>query len=466
VRPHLAYVFERFPSFTQTFCVREVMELERQGLRPLLFSIRDTRDEAPRHFPDALYDRVHFLPPEKELVDWVKREKDANLLPQEIVLSLRHWGARPDKMRVYEAAYIGHHLRAAGVRHVHSHFAGIGARVGWWLRQAWDASFSFTGHANDILCEEPGLDVTLARLMADASLVVTVSDFTACNLHLRFPTSANKIKRVYNGLDLTRFSPPGIATARGKDDEGPEPAETPPLILSVGRLIEKKGYPDLINACARLKTEGVRFRCEIAGDGPLEEALREQIVSLGLVDHVHLLGATPQDEIIRKLAQTRVFALACATERDGGMDNLPTVLMEAMAAGVPCVSTRLAGVPEMVEHGVTGLLVGEREPAALAHAIGTLLRDEPLGRRMGEAGRRRAERLFAQETTANQLMRHFAARGLMTFDPSLMARHPGLAPAYTRQFAWRLGRLARCRKLRHRTAPAFLLDDQPPPSGY
>ena len=203
---HLAYVFERFPSFTQTFCVREILELERQGLRPLIFSIRDTRDEVPRHFPGELFQRVHFLPPEKELIDFVKAEKDANRLPQEIVLSLRHWGARPDKMRVYEAAYIGQRMKEAGVRHAHSHFAGIGARVGWWLRWAYDFTFSFTGHANDIFCQEPGLDLTLARLMDGASLAVTVSDFTANDLRRRFPGAAGKIKRVYNGLDLARFA--------------------------------------------------------------------------------------------------------------------------------------------------------------------------------------------------------------------------------------------------------------------
>ena len=450
MRPHLAYVFERFPSFTQTFCAREVLELERQGVRPLLLSIRDTRGETPRHFPDDLYARVHFLPPEKELIDWVRREKEANRLPQEIVLSLRQWGGRPDKMRVYEAAYIGQRLRAAGVRHVHSHFAGLGARVGWWLRHAYDCTFSFTGHANDILCEEPGLDVTLARLMADASLVVTVSDFTARDLRRRFPAAAGKIKRVYNGLDLSRFAAP-----EADGTLAPSPSE-PPLILSVGRLIEKKGYPDLIDACARLKARGVSFRCAIAGDGPLEESLRDQIAARGLAGEVRLLGATSQEAIIAMLAATRVFALACATERDGGMDNLPTVLMEAMAARVPCVSTRLAGVPEMVDHGVTGLLVSEHDAAGLAEALATLLLDEPLARRMGEAGLARATRLFAQETTATQLIRHFTARGLTAFDPSLLARHPALGPAYARQFAWRLARLARCRRFRHRRAPVFL----------
>lgn len=449
--PHFAYVFERFPSFTQTFCAREVLAMESQGVRPLVFSVRDTRGESPRHFPDALYDRVHFLPPEKELIEWVKRAKETQRLPQEIVLSLRHWGGRPDKMRVYEAAYIGDRLREAGVRHVHSHFAGVGARIGWWLRRAWDCTYSFTGHANDLWCSEPGLDVSLDRLVSEASLIVTVSDFTAGDLRRRFPAAARRIKRVYNGLDLNRFD----VTAPDSSDGG-SAAAAPPLILSIGRLIEKKGYPYLIDACARLKTGGLRFRCEIAGDGPLHTALLDLIAARGLAAEVRLLGPTPQDDIIRKLAQARVFALACATDSDGGMDNLPTVIMEAMAAGLPCVSTRLAGVPEMVDHETTGLLVRERDPEALAQALARLLHDESLARRMGEAGRLRARRLFAQESTAPQLIRHLTARGLTRFDAALAIRHPRLWPAYARQTTWRLARLARCRPLRHRRPPEFL----------
>ena len=454
MRPHLAYVFERFPSFTQTFCVREVAALERQGVRPLIFSIRDPRDEVPRNFPSELYDRVHFLPPEKELVDWVKAEKAANRLPQFLVLSLRHWGTRPDKLRVYEAAYIGQKMREAGVHHAHSHFAGIGARVGWWLHHAFGFSYSFTGHANDIFCLENTLDVTLDHLMRDASLVITVSDFTANDLRRRFPAASRKIQRVYNGLDLARFARPvthSHSHSQSQSQSQPAPAphqRTTPLILSVGRLIEKKGYPDLIHACAQLKSRGIQFQCDIAGEGPLETELRTLITSLDVADCITLRGAVSQDEIIHALHSTTVFALACATEHDGGMDNLPTVLMEAMAAGVPCVSTRLAGVPEMVEHGVTGFLVAERDPHTLAEALEKVLTDPALAARMGAAGYERAHRLFAQETTATHLLHYFAARSLMQVDWPLLARHPSLIRARARQIAWRLRRVARhgCRR--------------------
>ena len=186
----------------------------------------------------------------------------------------------------------------------------------------------------------------------------------------------------------------------------------------------------------------------IAGEGPLEAELRTLITSLDVADCVTLRGAISQDEIILSLHSTTLFALACATEHDGGMDNLPTVLMEAMAAGVPCVSTRLAGVPEMVEHGVTGFLVAERDPHTLAEAIEKLLTDPALAARMGAAGHERAHRLFAQEITASQLLHYFAARSLMQVDWPLLAKHPSLIRARAQQIAWRLRRLARhgCRR--------------------
>ncbi len=434
---HLAYVFERFPSFTQTFCVREVLELERQGLRPMIFSIRDTRDELPRNFPDELYERVIFLPPEKELVEEVKAIKAAGQLPQEIVLTLREWKHRDntgDKARVYEAAWIGLKMLEAGVRHSHSHFAGIGARTGWWLREFFGFSYSFTGHANDLFCKTD-LALTLDQLMRDASLVVTVSDYTVANLQQRFGHAADKVKRVYNGLDLAPFR----AAGEQRDLQQVWNGAQAPLIFSVGRLIEKKGFDDLIRACAGLRRDGVEnFRCVIVGDGPMEDELQAMIDELGLSDHVQLAGPKSQAEIIDYLQLAALFALPCVTEQDGGKDNLPTVLMEAMAARVACASTILAGVPEMVIDGETGRLVEEREADAFAGILAEMLADPDRCNVMGDAGQQHAQAHFAKEVTARQLRRLLVARGRTGFDVGLLASDPGLIPAYLAQWGRRL----------------------------
>jgi len=436
-RHHLAYVFERFPSFTQTFCVREVLELERQGLRPMIFSIRDTRDEVPRNFPDELYERVIFLPPEKDLVEEVKDLKAKGQLPQEIVLTLREWKHREntgDKSRVYEAAWIGLKMLEAGVSHSHSHFAGIGARTGWWLREFFGFSFSFTGHANDLFCKTD-LALTLDQLMRDASLVVTVSDYTVANLEQRFGHAAGKVKRVYNGLDLTPFR----AAGEQRDLDRVWKGEQAPLIFSVGRLIEKKGFDDLIRACAKLRRDGnENFRCVIVGDGPMEDELMAMIEELNLGDHVELAGPKSQAEIIGYLKIAALFALPCVTEKDGGKDNLPTVLMEAMAARVACASTILAGVPEMVIDGETGRLVEERKPDAFADILAEMLADPGRSNAMADAGQMHAEANFAKEVTSKQLRRHLVARGRTRFDRALVGSDPGLVFAFLAQWGRRL----------------------------
>ena len=436
---HLAYVFERFPSFTQTFCVREVLQLERMGVRPLIFSIRDTRDEEIRHFQKEPFDRVHFLPGRDALIEQVRQWKDAHLLPRAAGLVLRHWENRPDKMRVYEAAYIAKVIADLGAdrpHHAHSHFAGIGARTCWWLRKFAGLSYSFTAHANDIFCK-PGEQLpSFDRLFDDASLVITVSDYTAKQLRDQFPASAARVHRVYNGLDLE----PVIA-ARAKADR----SRSAGGILSVGRLIEKKGFDDLITACGILRDKNITFYCRIVGDGPLEAELKSQISNLKLNDHVELTGPLGMDEIIRLLAEeTQIFALACVTEKDGGKDNLPTVLMEAMAASLPCVSTKLAGVPEMVLDGKTGLICDERRPAEFAALLQTLLSDPQRCEQMGAAGLSHARAQFARETTGRQLLEKLAEFGGLRLDSKL---------GVTGNFLRRIPR-SFSRQLRHRAAKA------------
>jgi glycosyltransferase involved in cell wall biosynthesis len=438
-KPHLAYLFERFPSFTQTFCAREVMELQRQGVRLLVFSIRSTGEESVRHFPGELISQVITLPPVAELAREVEAMKDRRELPQSIVLTLRHWAGRPDKGRIYEAAWIGQKLRAAGVRHLHTHFAGLAARTAWWIRQFYGLSYSFTGHANDLFCPDEVTDLKLPRLIQDAAAIIAVSDYTAAWLKEHYPAAATRVHRVYNGLDLE----PITAAVTGV------PRADPPLIYSVGRLIEKKGFDDLISACSRLRDAGLPFQCRITGEGPLREALTDQIEAASLSGQVSLTGALSQDDIIVHLGQSSVFALPCVTESEGGRDVLPTVLMEAMAAGLPCVSTTLAGVPEMVIHEETGLLTPERDPAATASALTRLLQDPDLARRFGQAGLALARQRFAKANTTSQLRLILTAFGKINGRPGSFP----LLGAYLRQWIHRLSRTQRAPW--HRKSPVF-----------
>ncbi len=377
-----AYLFERFPSFTQTFCFREVLALRRRGVEAPIFSLRDPRGEPRQDFPPELAGLTTYVP--SSFDERIAEDATFRREARRAIEDLRElWGDETEKRRIYEALWLLPELRRRGVGHVHVHFAGIAARTAFWLNRLGGIRYSFTAHANDIFCDEP-LE-RLGMLIANAALVVTVSDYSVRFLRERFPVHAAKVRRVYNGIDLTRFP-------------RSEPDAARPLILAVGRYIEKKGFADLVEACRQL---GPRpFECLIVGQGPLEDTLHA--AALG-EPRIVVTGPKSEREIAELLARTSIFALPCVDEAKGGKDNLPTVIMEAMAAGVPVVSTPVAGVPEMVIEGETGRLVPPHDPAALAAALAEMLDEPARSRAWGEAGRARCEALFATDRVAAEL---------------------------------------------------------------
>lgn len=387
--PGLAYLFERFPSFTQTFCYREIAELRRQGVAPAIFSARRPRDEPPQDWDPAIAAAVSYLPDDDSLVREIERALRKGQLPEAVARELKAWGRQSDFLRLYQAAWLGPRLQALGVDRLHAHFAGLAARTAYWIERFSGIPFSFTAHANDIFAPK-SFAVSLGKIISATQVVITVSDFGVAYLREKFPAEAAKFHRVYNGIDRARFARATFT-------------QEPPGIISIGRLIEKKGLGDLIEACRLLAAQGTIFQAEIIGEGPLEAELQRQIAAAGLTESVKLTGPLPQPEVIRRLARSALFALPCVTEASGGMDNLPTVVMEAMAAGLPVISTPLAGVPEMVQDGATGFLIPEHNPAALAEALRKLLSDRALARALGEAGYARAVEQFAIDKTTAQL---------------------------------------------------------------
>jgi glycosyltransferase involved in cell wall biosynthesis len=388
-----AYLFERFPSFGQTFCYREVAELDRQDITPPIFSIRNPKDEPSQDWDTRIVKRVHYLPEEKELLDDVRRASKKGKVTSEIVVALDEWGRRTDFLRLYQAVYVGLRLQQFGVRHVHAHFAGMAARTAYWIHKFFPITFSFTAHANDIFAPRD-FEIGLDKLVDTARVIVTETDYAEQFLRERFPERADRIRRIYNGLNLAEFGRTNFSS-------------TPPLIIAVGRLIAKKGFADLIRACGLLAEVGKSFQCEIIGEGPLENELRAQIDQLNLQDRVALSGAKPQREVRQRLAAASVFVLPSVVDAQGGMDNLPTVIMEAMATGLPVISTDIGGIPEMVLQNETGFLVPPGDVAALAGAIERLLGDISLGREFGKNGRARASKLFSIEQSARELAELF-----------------------------------------------------------
>ena len=384
-----AYLFERFPSFGQTFCYREVAELDRQDIAPPIFSIRNPKDEPPQDWDTRIVERVHYLPDEKELLEEVRRAAKKRKLGADIVAALDEWGRRTDFLRLYQALYVGLRLRTMGIDHVHAHFAGMAARTAFWINKFFPITFSFTAHANDIFSPRQ-FEIGLDKLVDRARVIVTETDYAARFLRERFSHRADRVHRIYNGLDLAEF---------GRADF----SSTPPLIIAVGRLIPKKGFGDLIRACALLAERGKSFRCEIIGEGPLENELRRQIDELCLQNNVVLTGAKPQTQLRGRLAAANVFVLPSVIDPDGGMDNLPTVIMEAMATGLPVVSTNIGGIPEMIIENETGFLVQPGDAAAMADAIENVIYDPSSAAKLGQSGYERARALFSIEKNVREL---------------------------------------------------------------
>jgi glycosyltransferase involved in cell wall biosynthesis len=266
----------------------------------------------------------------------------------------------------------------------------MAARTAFWIQKFFGISFSFTAHANDIFAPRD-FEIGLNKLVDAARVVGTETDYAKEFLQEHFPKRADRIHRIYNGLNLAEFRRADFSCA-------------PPTIIAVGRLIDKKGFADLIQACRLLVERGKSFRCQIFGEGPLEERLRRQIEELKLQNCVELPGPKPQHEIKKYLAAGTVFVLPSVIDPEGGMDNLPTVIMEAMATGLPVVSTGIGGIPEMVIENETGFLVRAGDAVALADAIENVITDFSVAPRLGESGHKHARELFSIEKNVRSLL--------------------------------------------------------------
>ena len=389
-----AYLFERFPSFSQTFCVREVEAMHGRGLEFPFFSIHKPAGEPVQdYFSDI--GPVYFLPEKFDTI--LASDTNFRRSARRALESLRAlWGSEEQKRRIYEALWLGPMLREAGIRHLHAHFAGIAARTAFWLKRLFGVEYSITAHANDIFRGEP--PERLAQIFRAAAVVVTVSEFSLRYLRTNYPSHGNKFYRVFNGIEVDRFQTSSFPDGR-------------PLILSVGRYIPKKGFCTLVEACSCL--EGRDFECQIIGNGPLEESLKEQAALLGVGHRVSIAGPKAEGEIKRLLERSRMFVLACTRAEDGAMDNLPTVIMEAMAAGLPVVSTDVAAVSEMIADEETGFIVSERDSGALAQKMACLLENPELARAMGMRGRERCRELFDLDRTSAALCEILTEHGAL-----------------------------------------------------
>jgi glycosyltransferase involved in cell wall biosynthesis len=399
-RRRIAYFINLFPNRIETMIYREVQALEALGYQVVPFSIRAP---APALVPaDArpLADRTRYLLPiSAPRLVWRHMEalwrhgvRYVRVLAEIITGTHESWRDRLRSLCHFaEAVSVLPEIERLRPDHLHAHWAVGATTCAMVASRFLDLPFTFTAHAYDIWRER----LLLPEKLAAARLAVTCTAANRQHLIARYGAPPERVRVVHHGLRLERFVPP--AARRNAE----------PVIVSVGRLVEQKGFADLLAACALLRRRGVAFRCEIAGDGPLRQSLAAHAVALGVAGQVRWLGALDQEELAARYAGADVFALLCVPASDDDRDGIPNTMIEAMAMELPCVSTRFSGVPELVIEGETGVLVEIGDVAGAADALAGLFADPARRRAMGAAGRRRVVEAFTIERSAANLAAAF-----------------------------------------------------------
>ncbi len=391
--PRVGYVLKMYPRFSETFILNEILAHEAAGARLHLVSLRPPVDGRFHESLAEVRAPVTYLTSRglRGTDLWALLARSAGRLPRlPGVLGELLAVDVGDAAQALELAAL---VQDQGLTHLHAHFGSVATTVARLASLLTGVTYTFTAHAKDIFHEEVD-PPDLERKLAFAKACVTVSDFNLGHLRAAYGTAASNVVRIYNGLDMVRFA-------------YSDPAEREPLVISVGRLVEKKGLFDLVDACAVLAGHGRRFRCEIVGTGPLATPLAERIEARMLGGTVVLRGPMPQGEVRRLVQDAAAFAAPCVVADDGNRDGLPTVLIEAMALGTPCVATDVTGIPELVRHDSSGLLIPQHDPAALAEALGRLLDDAALRVRLARRARALVEAEFDVHRQAASLRQLF-----------------------------------------------------------
>ena len=385
-------LLSRFPSVSETFILREVVELDRAGVDVVFVPLLREPPPPALHAEAVAWDRRALYTP---FVNgpilaanlrvlgsrpWLWLSTLVTLLAE----SVTSWNAFSGTLGIYlKSVYYGQVLRARGVRHIHAHFATHPATAAYIMSRVHVSGqavvpYSFTVHAHDIFLHTAGL----ARKLAAASFVRTISQFNVDWLlerfgRGRFAVGPDKFRVIHCGIEPSRY----LAVERAPRAAGPA------RLLTVAQLRPYKGIAFLIAAARKLRERGVDVACDVIGSGPLRAELEAEIERAGLAGRFRLLGARTQAEVAEALRGADLFVLPSIVAPDGQMEGIPVSLMEALAAGVPTLATRLSGIPELVVDGRTGYTVPPADADALAEAIARALAEPERARSLAQAGR-------------------------------------------------------------------------------
>ena len=420
----VAYVLKGYPRLSEVFIISEIYRLERLGVPLRLYVLKAVDEEVQHDVVRRLRVRPDYLRQTTSLSGtglfrWLGANlgqfraallRTARRHPlglgraaaqafAQAVRARRGFLATPRKRYFKEfllAVDLADRLDGSGdVRRLHAHFAHGTTTVTWLASTITGLPFSFTGHAKDIWTRDLNPAGLLRRKMDAASFVVTCTE--ANRAHLTSFGSSTPVHVVYHGLNAD-YEPLVAAAAARRD----EPARV--RLLAVARLVRKKGLDTFVDACAVLRDRGVDFEAVIVGEsGDHEQEVRARVAATGLGARVTFLGPLTQTGLFAQYQQASVFALPCRILEDGDRDGIPNVLMEAMACGLPVVTTRVTGITELVRDGVNGLIVEPDRPIDLADSLHRLIKDPELARHLAERGRRTVSERFDAATAAARM---------------------------------------------------------------
>ena len=398
----VGYVLRKFPVLSETFILNEILALESRGIDVHVFALAPSRDPRFHEGVGRLKATIHHVPGPADLralLSHARRQarRGGRRYRRQLVKVLAT--GRPKLLwRLLQASYVADRARRLGIKHLHAHFANHPATVARQASALLGIPFSFTAHAYDVYRNAE--QRVIAAKMCDARFTITISEYNASFLRSLANGRQPRVELVRNGIDMVRFSPP------------PDRPHGPFTILAVARLVEKKGLPLLLEACRNLRDRGLAFRCEIVGKGAQQPLLDGLIRQWDLGDRITLVGALAQQEIVDRYRRAHVVVLPCIVGPDGNRDGLPVSIVEALACGLPVISTPVTGIPEVVDHEVNGLLVPPGDVPALTDAIERLMRDATLWSRLSTNARTSVRQEFDQKMTVARLCTLFEeARG-------------------------------------------------------
>lgn len=400
----LSYVIGTYPRLTETFIDREIQQLLDSGVDLTILSIRRPNANLSP-VQRAMSRRVTYLLPVSvpglaaAIASAVLRRPATFFGTLGWLLTRRHGGASRFKtfLHFVTGVYAAWILRRRRRVHIHAHFIDRAATVALVTSRLLETQYSVTAHAREIYVDA----ALLPERIANSVFTATCTEYNRNYLsRLVGPDVARRIHLIYHGLDLDVYT----ALAQGSAAK-----EQPPLIVSVAQLWERKGLRYLIEACRLLRDAGQEVRCEIVGDGPLSADLARLVADEGLEQSVSLVGWLAHPEVLELYRRASLFVLPCIVTDEGDRDGIPNVILEAMAARLPVVSTRVSGIPEVISDGETGVLVPERDPVAISAAVARLLNNSHLSARIAEQAQQFVTSEFELARNVDRLLERFEA---------------------------------------------------------